>query len=1398
MYTWLCRVMAVIFTFNILSPAYAQTPRSRRKIQMPGEAALARARGDVAQAGARVDSLYNARSQYYNDYKEQLQAAKEAFLAASTPEEVDEAYRQLDSLRRTGSGVMSNYGREVAAAVQDQLNAGSVASFEYYRQNPHVAPDAISQTMGYDVRAGSINPKHFPFIASNTGNAARSAGCPTSAEFLEKLKNNKFESMEEMLDYLDPLGLNCSDYLAVAYAAETLYYAVEEFTRPESVPAEQAEELKVFFAHAQKRASESLKRLNTLNAKNAELYAARGTLRILLAFLQKAVEENNLPLGEKTLYFAYPTKAAYNQAYPKPKPMTAKRQVVGDGVMIYQISGGGAWAAWSSRPSYEDFARQNSYFYETRPTNLPANWKVEEVTLSSLESNPRAQEAADTVHYGVIPPNALYDPMAVLTGRNEQERLGNEFLQELRDFKTQNPSADSQEFALLSLDMQYAAQFAVLTGNDAMLSQMVEMFEEKPGTNIRGEYSQYHTTDFKTKYSDVLSILFNSVYETLNGFNVSRTYMSVFMFLMEMAGPAHATDTRILALGTLGMLTQPTDSISETALRAEFLSIDGETTNKYWLSYEDRFQLALYVADIYAPLQSTSNYGMEDYGLNAEQMLALSDQLSGIYMNFLPMEAPTVTLGPCMKVEKMDMDNRTIITRGTFINQRQGYFVDGNCPFHYTEGGTFVFKSTGTVEMLLDNHINWKKKEKESVNKGMEILGESLLWVFGGAIIGGVFRGLRLLAGVARSLPRAIRAGKIAYNTTKGTRVWRTVAALKRGQASLKVGAKYMTQGNFEAYLARNGMAYTVEHTPVKPGLVPTTSAVTPAGAPRIPPPTTRVTATAADAYSGLARTRTFGVYPEGLAGMPVPVQRAQFLRFLQQNGMRNEWTAVERAAWNRSLMFRNGANELFSNGYTMGNLADGYYPGLFLTNHPVLSAVGKSYWNTVKFFYGFKAFDTLAAMTYKQPFDRWMAHAQEEAVNAEMATHGDSLSPEALAELEAQNGSGSTAAPSDIMASVGGNMKEGFSWLDALTFPSWAWQQFAPAEPDAVDGASILPPFMYGKYALASMGVGSDPFMTDAMRTQIALNAHRVDLTRARIGRINTQLNQGTQAILTDIQQAKATLSSEFAELRTAFPGNWNAEERAFNSLYTDYEAEVRAAEKITNLNDRSKKLGEINEKYAGKIEDLNARVVLHRIRIEKAQLTEFFVGLKQNFPGDWSAEERDWNSLYTDYEAEVRALSASDNKSGTLEEVNKKYSTKIQELNTRISNKQNQMLLAQVAQQGEEAFFTEKISSYEQGVNNTILQLKYSDAAKHYPTQLQTFIEGYERAGADFIATLRRISAKKVLFLNKYVELQDAEAAFETKIQQLEEAFMQSVAASQANEGSRPAITYSDMNPE
>lgn len=1216
MYNWLSRVMAVVFLLNTLSPSYAALPASSVDRQVLDN----QVRASTAKTKQAKQNLRNRFVQYLED----MGRVRTRFEEAPTYEMMQSAYQEMDKLRRqAGKEIRDEYQVEYQTAVREMLNAENEQFYDYYRQNPHVAPDAISQTLGYDARY-----KYSPvqLIKMEEMHNLSNIGCPTSQQFLNDVKTGAFETgLDRLLEYIDPLGgVNCHDYLAIAYAAEMLYGMAQEHTRnPDSLPQKQREEIKSFYAQAQVRAYEALKRLNKIKTMdNSDLYAARGTLRILLVLLQEAVNVNGLELNEPELYFVYPSKALYNQIYPA---QNKSKRSKGFSRELQSVS------IHALKPTYEAFVAQDAYFFSSLPADLPKGYKTEKVSLSSLDAHPLAKKVAQN-YFSLqsLPKGAVLNPMFSLDGQNRfLPWPDDDILSEFNAFKKENPEADSKEFVSLSSAIQYATLYALFAGDESLLSEMVALFEGAPKGN------------FKTQYSDVLGAVFDTLYETLKQFALNSVQINTaFDFLRQMAEPTHATGTRVLALHTLGMLTEPLmGNVADDASLPQFLKKqdpldmsaqfrsavsdnNGVVNNRYWLSYADRAKFARYTADLYAPLQGVSNYTLDDYGLSSDEMVKLSNLLASTYVEFLPVMGPSVTRDECMNVAKMDTQHLTPITPESLAIASAGYVLPAGCD-RRTKEGTFVFTSKGTVEMLLVNRTNWRKVEKENAARAADLFGEALFWVYGGVLISGSWRALRLLSGVVKSLPRAIKAGKIVYKSSQGTRMVRLAAALRRGEASVASGTRYMSQANFTANLSKNGMGYMVEENAAaqatkgsrvtanvtsNPAAVATTGNTTTSlvrgfRTPRFIPKN-KITLFAADETSGMYRMGTFPVNTERLAQMPLPLQRAEFMRFAQRQGLRNWWTGADRSLFNTNNMFQN---------YWLGigkNASHIPVPGEILTYHPVVQAVGQEYWSMLKWFVGFKALDVSTATLFSYPFNHWAEGRQKELLEKEVAKYGDLFDEKNL------NQGTALVSPSAVLEQVGGEKERKFTWWDALAVPSWLWHKVSPTRADATDNALISYPFTVMHETWADQPL----FMPESTQEQIRINANRLALSKAKqegaTARTEEILQKNTDVLLQVMEQDRTGLRDFFSQARQTYGFELNAEERVCEAFFDRYVALVESTSKMTDLNEQAKRLASLSDEYQRESQDLvkkiNAKVEAY-VAEAQAQALGIFLQLPE-----------------------------------------------------------------------------------------------------------------------------------------------------------------------------------------
>ncbi|MCI5820685.1 MAG: hypothetical protein MR039_02875 [Elusimicrobia bacterium] len=1192
MYTWLSRVMAVVFLLNTLFPSYAALPAFRVDRQQVLE-------NKVRAATAKVEQTEQNLSKRFVQYLEDIGRVRTRFEEAPTYEMMQSAYQEMDKLRRQAAWEMGEYQKRYRAAAREMLNAENEQFYDYYRQNPHVAPDAISQTLGYDARYKYSPVQLIKMEQRYSGST--DIGCPTSQQFLNDVKTGAFETgLDKLLEYIDPLGgVNCHDYLAIAYAAEMLYGIAQEHARnPDSLPQEQREEIKSFYAQAQVRAYEALQRLNKIKTMdNSDLYAARGTLRILLMLLQQAVSANGLELNEPELYFVYPSKALYNKIYPAQNKSKSYKD----------------FREWPSvsipalKPTYEAFVAQDAYFFSSLPADLPKGYKTEKVSLSSLDAHPLAKKVAQN-YFSLqsLPKGAVLFPMAALDGYHRFFPLpDDDILSEFNALKKKNPEADSKEFVSLSSAIQYATLYALFAGDESLLSEMVALFEGAPKGN------------FKTQYSDVLGAVFDTLYETLKQFALNSVQINTaFDFLRQMAEPTHATGTRVLALHTLGMLTEPLmGNVADDASLPQFLKKqdpldmsaqfrsavsdnNGVVNNRYWLSYADRAKFARYTADLYAPLQGVSNYTLDDYGLSSDEMVKLSNLLASTYVEFLPVMGPSVTRDECMNVAKMDTQHLTPITPESLAIASAGYVLPAGCE-RRTKEGTFVFTSKGTVEMLLVNRTNWRKVEKENAARAADLFGEALFWVYGGVLISGSLRALRLLSGVVKSLPRAIKAGKIVYKSSQGTRMVRLAAALRRGEASVASGTRYMSQANFTANLSKNGMGYMVEENAAaqatkgsrvtanvtsNPAAVATTGNTTTSlvrgfRTPRFMPKN-KITLFAADETSGMYRMGTFPVNTERLAQMPLPLQRAELMRFAQWQGLRNWWTGADRSLFNINNMFQN---------YWLGigkNASHIPVPGEILTYHPVVQAVGQEYWSMLKWFAGFKALDVSTATLFSYRFNHWAEGRQKELLEKEMSKYGDLFDEKNL------NQGTALVSPSAALGPVGAETEEKFTWGDVLALPSWLWRKVSPTRADATEGALISYPFTVMHEILTDQSL----FMPESTQEQIRINANRLALSKAQqegaMARTEDILQKSTDALLQVMEQNRTEVRDFFSQVRQTYGFKLNDEERGCEAFFDRYVALVESTWKMTDWEERAKRLESLSDEYQREWQDLVEKI--------------------------------------------------------------------------------------------------------------------------------------------------------------------------------------------------------------
>jgi len=1412
MYTWLSRIMALIFLVNVLSPAYAQQSagRSRRvtgnrngvssrdQFVTPGERRLQQLHNQADSLGREVQNSYEHRREYIDEYEDSLASARDAFVNAASFEEMEAAYNKMSQLRATGGSVMRMYQGQIAEQVKGQLDASNAASFEYYRQNPAFAPDAISQTMGRDMRY-PYSQYMISMSAAAASAGAGSALCPSADEFLIKYEADKFESLEDYLDYVDPMGMNCEDDLVIAYASEVLFYTLQSF-QAEGILEQlglDPEDFKVFLSHARYRGLQSLRRLEKKTNITENLIMAKGTLRILLSQIDAAAKANNIQLPEKKLYYVSPTKGTWQNYKRKVESKNSGPRLVGD-----KWVGGRLVAA----EPYEVYVQANSYFVEKLPENMPSGWKAEEVTYSSIRENDAAFTAA--YNRGFLPQwagwsvpkqnpapkwlasaplvNSMTDA-ALELGKDIPVNLENGFISELEAFKEKNPKEGDADFALLQLEMNYAAQFAALTGDSGMLDKMLGMFEKTASSEKR-------LTDFQNQYSAVLGVLFGTVQDTLQNLDTAGED-AVFVFLENAAGFPHGTDTRVMALAALGFLNAGSKQIypdkQQTYPQYPYLNVkqlnnEGVITREFYLSDATRVAAAVSVMDLVAPLQ---RYYYQDYGLDSDQMQKLSVTLLDHLQKFLPVPGRVDT--PAGNGE-WNKDER-LVTGGDFYGVHGGYILETGKPRILPK--IYIWDKDGHGHGPVEAH-DWKNSRK--VNDEMDALilnvfGEAALWVLSGVVVGAAFKGLRLLVAVGRNIPRGVKAGRVVFRASKGSALTRLGKAANRAGASIKTGVKY-SNNTFNAYMAQNGLSITrnvdAAGNPIVQEAVKKGAATAARGA-TAPSPVTSVAVRseqavgAARPVSPQSRFFNLNIYePNGfgsrftlklgdLSGWSNPRIRAELLRKAGHLGWK-PWTKADKmlayeTAWWDSYIGKIGSEALvpadiaadpylfylYRNAAAMNTVAGGMQPGRLFMSSPLFSGYGKAYWNTAKFFLGFQAADVLASATYKPAADAWMTRRAEEAQKAEMAQYGDVFSDEAVAARTAGAPAEAAPSPADILTSITGGApaKKGFGWMDAITLPSWLWNQISPTRILDSDGAALSPVIVGGWNLLNKAGVmNSSPFMQDQTKQQIAINAALLRLRDAQQELADKRLARNEQTFAQSCEKARADIEKNRTEMQTIF-ASWGdiaaADAVEYNRLLDDYLKHInQLASSSEDVTARFRRLGEVFTTYSSKMEAFNQKFIaraagyqkqmLARLAFERyfSQFDYVAQGYLQQFNGYPDAQQ-ELQRLFAASRQELENIRAKglepEAAAGELEA----WQTKLQDSLDAFDEKNANILLVQLERQVLQR-----------------IQMTKDDAAKHQ-TDISALAEEWKAAAEAILSSSDDIAVKQIKLQQLYYEM-------------------------------------------
>ncbi|MGN0016519.1 MAG: J domain-containing protein [Candidatus Avelusimicrobium sp.] len=349
-------------------------------------------------------------------------------------------------------------------------------------------------------------------------------------------------------------------------------------------------------------------------------------------------------------------------------------------------------------------------------------------------------------------------------------KMMNDIMAEIRAYKEQDLSETDADYSDLILSLEYAVSY-VMDFDPSQVSVMVKLFDQGP-----------KKTDFKQQYSGVLNAIFTSVFENVKFTPGNDKHTQAINMFREFSNPEkYSIPTRIFALEMASLLYRPYNAetlVSKNVKQEPANPLGNSILSSFFVVNTSpvdpklRPVFAERTADIYCPLTYTHYLAMKDYGLDSDQMKALADKLAYIYDGFYDISTPT-------------------------------FSMPGNDPHHWSS----------KCHIAMKNQPNMKKRYDETMMSITLFVGEAILWVFGGEIIGIAWRVTR---GAMVALPKAVRAASLA---NKGRR------ALSFG-IEIKKGVRYANL----AYTTRlNGI--TVAATRVEEVRKPAAAAANAAGA---------------------------------------------------------------------------------------------------------------------------------------------------------------------------------------------------------------------------------------------------------------------------------------------------------------------------------------------------------------------------------------------------------------------------------------------------------------------------------------------------------------------------------------------------------------------------------------
>ncbi len=673
MTTWLCRIMAAVFTFNVLSPAelWAQTQRPSAGARL----------GQTAP----IPTTEDIRAQVEEKFKDDVASAQQAYEEAKGVQELYNAINKLHAVM----------GTRAAEQSRRQADADRRRQREQERQNY------------YTQQADAVR------VARPALSAAPVNLTPSFEAFAAKLNSGEM-SVADLVLYLDPL--EGGDLMSTVFAAEILGNSVDAMGSNEE---DSTPEMSDFLLEVQLRALYRLKSLLGHKEGSSSYLMAVGSLRLLLLKVNEFFKRAGMP---NPLFEAVGGASAASGSGKK-----ARAQAPTEMVRVQGLDG--------------------HIMFVSRPVKGSSAGRVQIQAPEQLFSE------------------ALY------------RKMMNDFMAEVREYRDQDLNKEDSKYELMLLLLQYAVSYA-MDFDPSQVTTMVGYFDKGP-----------KKTDIEQQYTAVLNAILTTVFENVKFTPGSDKHSTAIRMFLDFSNPEkYSMPTRIFALEMASLLYNTQYQPKEVAAKNMPQSTGntlfyGFTMNTSTVDDSLRHIFATRTVDIYAPLNRTHYLAIKDYGLDSDQMKVLADKLAHIYNGFanddLKWDTSRFRDKRSYVLDRAE-DGRSLILNDINSVPLLKPFGHGHM-FELPDGSLKEISGFGRssqgfwVEMNLTNGINPKKRSDEINMSMVMFLGEAVLWVFGGEIIGIAWRVTR---GAMVALPKAVRAASLA---NKGRRALSFGIEIKKG-----------------------------------------------------------------------------------------------------------------------------------------------------------------------------------------------------------------------------------------------------------------------------------------------------------------------------------------------------------------------------------------------------------------------------------------------------------------------------------------------------------------------------------------------------------------------------------------------------------------------------------------